>query len=81
MRGRGQTVLGADDGATWSAFAVAGAVAVADGVIAAGLALTAAHVRTREQFDKPLATFQAVAVQIADVYIAARTVHLAPRRR
>ena len=58
-------------------FAVAGAAAVADGVLAGALALTAAHLRTREQFGRPLATFQAVAQQVADVYVIARTVHLA----
>jgi hypothetical protein len=58
-------------------FAVAGAAAVADGVIAGALALTADHVRSREQFGRALATFQAVAQQIADVYVVARTVHLA----
>jgi alkylation response protein AidB-like acyl-CoA dehydrogenase len=58
-------------------FAVAGAAAVADGVIAGALALTAGHVRSREQFGRALATFQAVAQQIADVYVVARTVHLA----
>lgn len=58
-------------------FAVAGAAAVADGVIAAALALTAAHLRSRQQFGRPLATFQAVAQQVADVYVVARTVHLA----
>jgi 3-oxo-4-pregnene-20-carboxyl-CoA dehydrogenase alpha subunit len=58
-------------------FAVAGAVAVADGTIDGALALTAAHVRDRTQFGKPLATFQAVAQQIADVYVTARTMHLA----
>ncbi|HZC70812.1 MAG TPA: acyl-CoA dehydrogenase family protein [Jatrophihabitans sp.] len=58
-------------------FAVAGAAAVADGVLAGALALTAEHLRTRQQFGRPLATFQAVAQQVADVYIAARTVHLA----
>ena len=58
-------------------FAVAGAAAVADGVIAGALALTADHVRNREQFGRALATFQAVAQQIADVYVVARTVHLA----
>jgi 3-oxo-4-pregnene-20-carboxyl-CoA dehydrogenase alpha subunit len=57
--------------------AVAGACCVADGALAAALELTTQHVRTREQFGKPLATFQAVAQQIADVYIAARTLHLA----
>jgi alkylation response protein AidB-like acyl-CoA dehydrogenase len=56
--------------------AVAGACAVADGVLAAALDLTTEHVRTREQFGRPLATFQAVAQQIADVYAAARTLHL-----
>jgi len=58
-------------------FAVAGAAALADGVLAGAVELTAEHLRTREQFGKPLATFQAVAQQIADVYIVARTVHLA----
>ncbi len=57
--------------------AIAGACAVADGVVAAALELTTEHVRTREQFGRPLATFQAVAGQIADVYATARTLHLA----
>jgi alkylation response protein AidB-like acyl-CoA dehydrogenase len=57
--------------------AVAGACAVADGVLAAALDLTTEHVRTREQFGRPLAAFQAVAQQVADVYAAARTLHLA----
>ncbi len=57
--------------------AAAGACAVADGALAAALELTTAHVRSREQFGRPLATFQAVAQQIADVYSAARTLHLA----
>lgn len=57
--------------------ATAGICAYGDGLLAGALALTATHVRTREQFGKPLATFQAVAQQIADVYIASRTLHLA----
>ncbi len=57
--------------------AVAGACAVADGVLAGALDLTTEHIRRREQFGRPLATFQAVAQQIADVYAAARTLHLA----
>jgi 3-oxo-4-pregnene-20-carboxyl-CoA dehydrogenase alpha subunit len=56
--------------------AVAGACAVADGALAAALDLTTAHLRNREQFGRPLATFQAVAQQIADVYATARTLHL-----
>jgi 3-oxo-4-pregnene-20-carboxyl-CoA dehydrogenase alpha subunit len=59
------------------AFALAGAVAMGDGLLAGALELTSEHVRTREQFGKPLATFQAVSQQIADVYVAARTLHLA----
>ena len=69
--------LVAGDPAVLDRYAVAGAVAVADGVLAQALALTAEHVRTRRQFGKPLATFQAVAQQIADLYVVARTVHLA----
>jgi hypothetical protein len=55
----------------------AGACCLADGALAAALALTTGHVRSRQQFGRPLATFQAVAQQIADVAIASRTLHLA----
>ena len=58
-------------------FALAGACALGDGLLAGALDLTVAHVGTRRQFGKPLSAFQAVAGQIADVYIAARTLHLA----
>lgn len=71
-----ETVLDAGP-ADFDRFAVAGAAAVADGVIAGALQLTADHLRTREQFGRRLATFQAVAQQVADVYVIARTVHLA----
>ena len=57
--------------------AVAGACALADGTVAGALALTRDHVASREQFGRPLAAFQAVSQQIADVYIASRTMHLA----
>jgi 3-oxo-4-pregnene-20-carboxyl-CoA dehydrogenase alpha subunit len=57
--------------------AVAGACCLADGALAGALALTTAHVAAREQFGRPLATFQAVAQHIADVYITSRTLHLA----
>jgi 3-oxo-4-pregnene-20-carboxyl-CoA dehydrogenase alpha subunit len=57
--------------------AIAGACCVADGAVAAALALTTAYVGSRHQFGRPLAAFQAVAQQIADVYILARTLHLA----
>ena len=57
--------------------AVAGACALMDGAVAGALALTRDYVASREQFGRPLATFQAVSQQIADTYIASRTLHLA----
>lgn len=57
--------------------AVAGAVAVISGVLAGALRLTTAHVRTREQFGRPLAEFQAVTMQVADVYVAGRALDAA----
>jgi alkylation response protein AidB-like acyl-CoA dehydrogenase len=68
---------GADCLADLYQLAVAGACCLADGALAAALALTRNHVASRRQFGRPLATFQAVAQQIADVYIASRTLHLA----
>jgi alkylation response protein AidB-like acyl-CoA dehydrogenase len=63
--------------ATLHRYALAGAAAFGDGALAGALKLTTGHIGTRHQFGKPLATFQAVAQEIADVYIASRTVHLA----
>jgi 3-oxo-4-pregnene-20-carboxyl-CoA dehydrogenase alpha subunit len=57
--------------------ACAGAAVQADGVVAGALDLTAGYVAERQQFGRPLATFQAVAGQVADIYIASRTLHLA----
>ena len=56
---------------------LAGACCLADGAVSAALALTTGHIATRQQFGRPLATFQAAAQHIADVYIVARTLHLA----
>jgi hypothetical protein len=75
--GRGSSDRGGHALAELHRAAVLGACAVADGVLAGALALTATHLRTREQFGRPLATFQAAAGQIADVYLASRTLHLA----
>jgi 3-oxo-4-pregnene-20-carboxyl-CoA dehydrogenase alpha subunit len=66
----------ADAVAELNLLATAGACCVADGALAAALELTTAYIRSREQFGRPLATFQAVAQQIADVYVTARTLHL-----
>ncbi|GIE75119.1 acyl-CoA dehydrogenase [Actinoplanes philippinensis] len=76
-RERGGAVASADCHADLHRLALAGACALGDGALAGALTLTAEHVRTREQFGRPLATFQAVAQQIADVYVASRTLHLA----
>ena len=57
--------------------ALASIGAVADGLVKGVLALTAEHVRTRQQFGRPLAEFQAVAQQVADVYVVSRTLHAA----
>ena len=57
--------------------AVAGAAATVSGVLAGALKLTTAHVKTREQFGRPLAEFQAVTMQIADVYVAGRALDAA----
>ncbi|RDH78649.1 acyl-CoA dehydrogenase [Mycolicibacterium moriokaense] len=51
--------------------------AFAAGVVAGALRLTADYVASREQFGKPLSTFQTVAAQLAEVYIASRTLTLA----
>ena len=68
---------GADCVADLYQLSVAGACALADGAVAGALALTRDHVATRQQFGRPLAAFQAVTQQIAEVYIASRTMHLA----
>lgn len=51
--------------------------AYAAGLVAGAVRLTADYVTNRHQFGRPLATFQAVAQQLAEVYIAARTLSLA----
>jgi 3-oxo-4-pregnene-20-carboxyl-CoA dehydrogenase alpha subunit len=51
--------------------------AYAAGLVAGALRLTADYVANREQFGKPLSTFQTVAAQLAEVYIASRTLTLA----
>ena len=54
--------------------ALAATGAFAAGLVAGALRLTADYVATREQFGKPLSTFQTVAAQLAEVYIASRTI-------
>lgn len=51
--------------------------AQASGALAGALKLTTEYIKTRKQFDRALAEFQAVTVQIADVYIAGRALDVA----
>lgn len=51
--------------------------AYAAGLMAGAVRLTADYVTQRHQFGRPLATFQTVAAQLAEVYIASRTLGLA----
>ena len=57
--------------------AVAGLCVTASGVVAGARDLTAAYIKGRTQFGRKLAEFQAVAQQIADVYVASRLITLA----
>ncbi|MFI9505900.1 acyl-CoA dehydrogenase family protein [Nocardia sp. NPDC052566] len=57
--------------------ALASIGSVADGLLKGAITLTAEHVRTRRQFNRALAEFQAVAQQIADLYVVSRTLHAA----
>ena len=73
-------LVGAEDGEAFDELrrlALAGIVAVSSGVLAGALALTTEYIRTRKQFGRALAEFQAVTVQIADVYIAGRALDVA----
>jgi alkylation response protein AidB-like acyl-CoA dehydrogenase len=68
---------GADAVRRVNQLALAATGAYAAGLVAGALRLTADYVATREQFGKPLSTFQTVAAQLAEVYIASRTIALA----
>jgi 3-oxo-4-pregnene-20-carboxyl-CoA dehydrogenase beta subunit len=57
--------------------AVAGLLLLGAGLVAGARDLTAGYIRQRTQFGRTLAEFQAVAVQIADVYVASRLTTLA----
>ncbi len=57
--------------------ALAAIGAYAAGLVAGAVRLTADYVSNRHQFGRPLATFQTVAAQLAEVYIASRTTGLA----
>ena len=60
--------------------ATSGACSILAGVCKEAVTLTAEYAKTREQFDRPIATFQAVAQRAADAYIDAEAVHLTARQ-
>jgi 3-oxo-4-pregnene-20-carboxyl-CoA dehydrogenase beta subunit len=70
-------VLGADAATSLRRHAVAGLCMFGDGLVAGARDLTAEYVKGRRQFGRALAEFQAVSGQMADVYIASRTIGLA----
>ena len=69
-------LAGADAVHRVNQLALAATGAFAAGLVAGALRLTADYVATREQFGRPLSTFQTVAAQLAEVYIASRTIAL-----
>jgi alkylation response protein AidB-like acyl-CoA dehydrogenase len=56
--------------------ATAATCAVMSGVCREALRLTAEYTKTREQFDRPIATFQAVSHRAADAYVDAEAIRL-----
>ncbi len=63
--------------ATWlDTLATLGRSAFQLGVLERGLQLTAEYARTREQFDRPIGSFQAVAQRLADGYIDVKALRL-----
>ncbi|HVV18267.1 MAG TPA: acyl-CoA dehydrogenase family protein [Pseudonocardiaceae bacterium] len=65
----GRRLGGTDVAERMSEAAAVGLCAVQVGVLERALELTAEHARTRVQFGRPIATFQAVAQRLADAYV------------
>ena len=66
-------VVGELDAEVVRSHAIAGLAALGAGVVEGARDLTAGYIKDRKQFGRSLAEFQAVAQQIADVYIGSRT--------
>ncbi len=79
LEGAAGDPLGAADGEALSWLverATAALCATAIGICEEALRLTAEYTKTREQFDRPIATFQAVGQRAADAYIDTEAVRL-----
>jgi len=69
--------VGGSEVAVWLAtLATLGRSAFQLGVLERGLQMTAEYARTREQFDRPIGSFQAVAQRLADGYIDVKGLRL-----
>ncbi len=68
--------LGELDAEVVRSHAIAGLASLGAGVVEGARDLTAGYIKDRKQFGRSLAEFQAVAQQIADVYIGSRTLTL-----
>lgn len=72
-----QRMVGGDDAVGWiSTHAILGRSAFQLGALDRGLQLTAEYARTREQFDRPIGSFQAVGQRLADAYIDVKGLRL-----
>jgi 3-oxocholest-4-en-26-oyl-CoA dehydrogenase beta subunit len=72
-----QRMVGGEDVVGWiSTHEVLGRSAFQLGVLDRGLQLTAEYARTREQFDRPIGSFQAVGQRLADGYIDVKGLRL-----
>ncbi|HWF68193.1 MAG TPA: acyl-CoA dehydrogenase family protein [Mycobacterium sp.] len=70
-------VVGGEDVVSWIAtLDILGRSAFQLGVLDRGLHLTAEYARTREQFDRPIGSFQAVGQRLADGYIDVKGLRL-----
>ena len=72
-----QRIVGGQDVVSWiGTLEVLGRTAFQLGVLDRGLQLTAEYARTREQFDRPIGSFQAVGQRLADGYIDVKGLRL-----
>ena len=72
-----QRVVGGEDVVSWIAtLDMLGHAAFQLGVLDRGLQMTAEYARTREQFDRPIGSFQAVGQRLADGYIDVKGLRL-----
>ncbi len=73
----GGRMVGGPEAMLWlDTLATLGRSAFQLGVLERGLQLTAEYARTREQFDRPIGSFQAVAQRLADGYIDVKGLRL-----